>query len=55
MIDISLKRDPSMTDAVYKAFFYYVSNDEGFQGSFRKPTIYSARNPLRVGYDDDGI
>ena len=45
--------DPRMPEAVFKAFLRYVVDTIGFTGSFAKSTIYTSREPLRVGYDDD--
>jgi hypothetical protein len=47
--------DPRMPDPIYEAFSYYIKNKVHFNGRFGKSTIYSARDPLRVGYDDDEI
>jgi Protein of unknown function (DUF2971) len=47
--------DPRMPEPVYKAFSYYINKKICFPGRFGKSSIYSAKNPLRVGYDDDEI
>lgn len=47
--------DPRMPNAVYETFSHYMRSKVGFSGRFGKSTIYSASNPLRVGYDDDEI
>ena len=47
--------DPRMPESVYKAFKYYIEKRIKFNGSFGRSTIYSAKDPLRVGYDDDEI
>lgn len=47
--------DPRMPDPVYEAFSYYIKSKVRFSRRFGKSAIYSARDPLRVGYDDDEI